>query len=433
MESLNTGTPGETSSAAQPPAEPCNSVPRIKIIGVGGAGMAMLEALDPSDVQGVPCAVVLTDGVQHARCGFSEKVMLEHRRLRGLGAGSDPERARALAEEQYAVLQSIVAGTDVVILVAGFGGGSGTGITPVLAKAAKDGGAMVFVFATLPFSCERRRAQLAAEGISAAREIADGVICLPNEKVLSLIDEKTSCQDAFALTRRLIAQGVRGLYQWLVYRGPMEVPFEEVCRLLQDQHTECAFATAEASGPGRARAAVDQLLASPLLDHGALLSDAQSVLISLLGGTELPMAEVQQVIKEIGAHCENAEVVAGTAEAEHMKDRLAVTVLVTRRTPVHTEVDVRGAVPVPEPEVSRVSLPNLGNVRRASFDVSSAPGEGAPEAASRTKKGASKLRQAQLALPLVSRGQRFENSEPTMHKGEDLDIPTYIRRGILLN
>lgn len=422
------------SQAPEQAATP-SGLPRIQIIGVGGAGMAMLQTLDATEVPGARLSVVLTDAKQHAHCGFSEKLLLENRRLRGLGVGSDPERARAVAEENASALQNLVSNSDVVVLVAGFGGGSGTGITPVLAKAAKDAGAMTFVFATLPFACELRRSQLAVQGISDTREIADGVICLSNEKVLSLIDETTSCEDAFALTRRLVAQGLRGFFQWLVYRGPMEVPFDEVVRLLQNQHSESVFATAEATGSGRARAIVDELLASPLLDEGHLLGEAQAVLISVLAGADVPMMEVQTIIKEINAHCQTTEIIAGAAVVAGMQGRIAVTVLVSRPEPVHSQ---RAAPAVertssPQVPISRAALGGLGETRRTQFDVSSAPGEGTPEMSSRSRKLAGKLRQAQLALPLVSRGQRFENSEPTMHKGEDLDIPTYIRRGIPLN
>lgn len=435
MQEPSTSSPELQAETALQTSEASPILPRIKVVGVGASGLSMVEELDPSDIPGAARAAVMTEASQYNRCSLAEKVLLDHGHLRGVGAGGDPERARDLAREHYDELVALAAGFDVIILVVGLGGGAGTGITPVVSQAAKEAGALAVVFATLPFTCECRRVRVALEGLREARAAADGVVCLQNERILELIDNTTPCEDAFALTRRFVAHGVRGFYHWLVYRGPMAISFAEVCKLLQDQHTESAFLTVEAEGPDRGKIAVEKLLASPLLDKGKSLAEAQSVVISLLAGAGLPMAEVNQVIKDIGVHCGNAELLSGTALAESMSGRLAVTVLTIRQASAQDSVDSRlvgsgGSGGLTEPGPS-LALP--GKDRGRLFDVSDCPGEEPADPAVRARKRANKVRQAQLALPLVSRGHRFENSEPTMHKGEDLDIPTYIRRGIVLN
>src|ERR1017187_9168600 len=178
--------------------------PAVKIFGVGSAGVAMLDTLNGGDFAGAGFVAVNTDASSLAASSAAIKIQLETKLLRGLGTGGDPERGRAIAEEQFSMLKTACEGADVVFVIAGLGGAAGTGISPVLARAAKEAGALVLAFVTLPFDCEgNRRQRQAQHGLQQLKAAADGVICLPNQKVFKLIDENTSVIETFKITNRL--------------------------------------------------------------------------------------------------------------------------------------------------------------------------------------------------------------------------------------
>jgi cell division protein FtsZ len=329
----------------------------------------------------------------------------------------------------------------VVFILAGLGGGAGTGISPVLARAAKEAGALVLGFVTTPFACEgARRQRLAQHGLAELKSSADGVICLPNEKVLKMIDENTSVLETFKITNALLADGVRGIWRLLMHKGLIEIHFPDLAALLRDRHAESAFAVAEAMGPTRSREVIDKLLAHPMLDGGQMLGESEAVLVSLIGGPDLTMAEVNRVMEQVTRHCEHAQVIMGAAVDETFAERLAVALIAARSNPEYEAAESAGAGS--GEELGQQLLPRSTTARPGSRFVPPAPAL-PPEqvqqlltrqtrGGSRQRKSPTRLRQTQLPLEIVSRG-RFDKSEPTIHKGEDLDVPTYIRRGVALN
>ncbi|HZL12534.1 MAG TPA: hypothetical protein VFC85_00185, partial [Verrucomicrobiae bacterium] len=336
------------------------------------------------------------------------------------------------AEEQFSTLKSACEGADVIFIVAGLGGGAGSGISPVLAHAAKETGALVLAFVTLPFLCEgNRRQQQAQQSFEQLKSVADGVICLPSQKTFKLIDENTSVLDTFRITSGLLAEGIRGVWQLLTRPGLIQIHFDDLCALVRDRHSESVFACVDASGAGRSREAVEKLLAHPLLDEGRALAESGAVLVSLLGGKDLTMAEVNRVMEQISRHCEHAQIIMGAAVEEEMKNRLAVTVIAAKQNS-HAGQSSFAADPVEQ--ISR------SPVARPARCVSQSPATALEQreqllkqhAGGRGRKAASRMRQEQLPLAIISKG-RFDKSEPTIHKGEDLDIPTYYRRGVVLN
>jgi cell division protein FtsZ len=413
----------------------------LKVVGVGGAGVNVMELMLKSAPPGVGFAAVNTDAQSLAASSASVKVQLETQLLRGLGTGGDPDQGRALAEEQLPKLKSLCEGADVVFILAGLGGGAGTGISPVLARAAKEAGALVLGFVTTPFTCEgARRQRLAQQGLAELKSSADGVICLPNEKVLKMIDENTSVLETFKITNELLADGVRGIWRLLMHKGLIEIHFPDLAALLRDRHAESAFAVAEAMGPTRSREVMDKLLAHPMLDGGQMLGESDAVLVSLIGGPDLTMAEVNRVMEQVNRQCEHAQVIMGAAIDETFAERLAVALIAARRSP-EPQAEEPAATGSGE-ELGQQLLPHSTTMRPGSRFVPPAPALGSDQAqqlltrqsrsGSRPRKNPSKLRQTQLQLEIVSKG-RFDKSEPTIHKGEDLDVPTYIRRGVALN
>jgi cell division protein FtsZ len=419
----------KTKIEIEPAALEPNPARAIKIFGVGGAGVSLLDTLNGEDFAGANFVAVNTDGQSLVSSSATVKIHLETKLMRGLGTGGDPERGRALAEEQFATLKTACEGADVIFIVAGLGGGAGSGISPVLARVAKETGALVLAFVTLPFLCEgNRRQQQAQQSFEQLKSAADGVICLPSQKAFKLIDENTSVLDTFRITGGLLVEGVRGVWQLLTRPGLIQIHFDDLCTLVRDRHSESAFAFVEASGAGRSREVVEKLLAHPLLDEGRALAESDAMLVSLLGGKDLTMAEVNRVMEHISRHCERAQIIMGAAIDANMKNKLSVTLIAAKNSLAKTEL----ANP-PEEMSLRESAPRYG-VRQipspTSFTLEQR--EQTISRHTRARRDKSKMLQTQLPLAIVSKG-RFDKSEPTIHKGEDLDIPTYIRRGVPLN
>jgi len=413
----------------------------IKIFGVGNAGISMMQRLVEGGLEGVEFLAVNTDAASLLGSSASQKIHLESKPLRGMGTGGDPERGQVAAEEAAAKLKEACAGAGVVFILAGLGGGAGTGISAVLARVAREAGAVVLGFVTTPFDCEgRRRQNVAQEGLEALREAADGVICLPNQKVFKLIDENTSVISTFKLIGDLLADGARGVWRLLAHPGLMDVHFGDFCALMRDRHMESCFATTEAIGPTRSREAMDKLLAHPMLDGGQMLAESDAVLVSLIGGPDLTMAEVNRVMGEIQGRCDGAHVMMGAAIDERYCERLAITVIVARKGEVSVQNEQRARTNPEELQTQLLSRTSTGKPK--SRLIPPAP-ELSPDkveqllsrqrnGGTRGRKNAAKMRQAQLPLEIISKG-RFDKSEPTIHMGEDLDVPTYLRRGISLN
>jgi cell division protein FtsZ len=427
----------KTKIETEPAALEPNPSRTIKIFGVGGAGVSLLDTLNGEEFFGASFVAINTDAPSLAASSATVKIHLETKLLRGLGTGGDPERGRAIAEEQFSTLKTACEGADVILIIAGLGGGAGSGISPVLARAGKETGALVLAFVTLPFLCEgNRRQQQAQQSLEQLKSVADGVICLPSQKTFKLIDENTSVLDTFRITGGLLIEGVRGVWQLLTRPGLIQIHFDDLCALVRDRHSESSFAFVEATGAGRSREIVEKLLVHPLLDEGRALAESDAVLVSLMGGKDLTMAEVNRVMEQIGRHCEHAQIIMGAAVDADMKNKLSVTVIAAKQNPVSS---VESPAPVASAASPRQNI--LQGATARSTRCVSQPQTGALEqreqllkehVGGRARKSGSRMRQEQLPLAIISKG-RFDKSEPTIHKGEDLDIPTYYRRGVVLN
>ena len=423
-----------TESDPQPTPSEGTNRPVVKIFGVGNAGVDLLDRFDRTEFAGADFVAINTYASSLANSTATVKIHLETKLMRGLGTGGDPERGRALAEEHFSTLKSACAGANVVLIVAGLGGGAGSGIAPVLAKAVKDSGALALAFVTLPFGCEgNRRLNQAQAGLEQLKAVADGVVYLSNQKAFKLIDENTSVLETFRITGSLISESVCGVWRLLTRPGLIQIHFDDLCSLLRDRHSESAFAFVEAAGPARSRETVEKLLAHPLLDDGRALGEADALLISIMGGKDLTMAEINRVMEQINRHCEKAVVIMGAAIDPEMKNRLSITLIAARNSgpkstgSEKTETEEAAANRLAGPRTHQRSVtpanPGAGEHRDILAGRHGSRGGRRPTA---------KMLQTQLPLAIVSKG-RFDKSEPTIYKGEDLDIPTYIRRGVPLN
>lgn len=436
-----------TSSDSNPIPDTIKSQFAIKVLGVGGAGSNAVSHLFREDLTGVEFAVLNTDAAALRQSAVPHRLIMGSKLYRGLGAGGDPERGRKAAEEDMDKIQALCAGADIVFVVAGLGGGTGTGAAPTVARAAKEAGALVLSIVMLPFDCEgARRYRQAQFGLHKLKEAADGVICLPNQKVFKLIDEKTSLVEAFGITNDLVAQGVLGIWRLLSKPGLINVDFADLCSVARGKHAESALVTVTAKGENRVREVLDKLMIHPLIEEGQALAQSSGLLICISGGPELSMRDVERIMDRINRQSERAHIIMGTSVDAESADQITVT-LVASGAEAATAVaeGEKGEVDEPAGDESELSdqlvdpdAPSRATTRFAAPAPALSPEKARElyqrrgQALPRTGKASDRMRQGQLPLEIISKG-RFEKSEPTLHRGEDLDVPTYIRRGVALN
>jgi cell division protein FtsZ len=413
----------------------------FKVIGVGGAGGNVVTQMAFEVPQGIELSIVNTDAQALKNSTVSEQLVLGAKLTRGLGAGGDPEMGRIAATEDSDKCKELCSNTDVLFIIAGLGGGTGTGASPVIAETAKQAGALVLAIVTTPFDFEGdRRKQQAQFGLKHLKAAADAVICVPNQQIFKLIDENTSARDAFKTANGLLIQGVRSIHRILTQTGLVNVDFADLCAVTRGRHSESTLAVASAVGANRAGVIIEKLLHHPLFE-GNILTEADSVLVSVLGGEDMSMAEVSRIMTELSATCKNAHVIFGAAIDAAFDGQIEVTVIASRRE--HREETAEDESPENRPrtegDIKPLFQEPAEGTRPASRYVSPAPSlsdEKKEEMLIRKKgvrrKNLSSMRQGQLPLEIVSKG-RFEKSEPTIHQGQDLDVPTFVRKQTPLN
>ena len=441
----------ETELNPQTPLSAEKTNQRVKIFGVGTAGIAIAKQMAAMP-EFAAANFAAVDADASAPAVFAEQIHLETKVLRGLGTGGDPERGRKLAEEHFESLKRSSAGVEVVFIVTGLGGGTGSGAASVLARAARESGALVLAFVTLPFECEgNRRQQQAQQAMDHLKLACDGVLCLPNEKTFKLLDENISFVDSFRASSRLLVDGAMGVWRLLTHRGLIEIHFAELCGFLRAQKTVSRFATVEAAGDERVNNVLQKLAEHPLLDGTKVLEESSSVLVSILGGTDLSMKEVNRLMHEVKTHATNARIIMGAAVDESFCNKLAVTIIAASphkldvEQPVPTTLAIvetaevaaefcAELLPTEAKSVERVSSASVApvapvlNMEQREEIISKRTGKTVRV----RKAGEPRMRQITLPLDIVNKG-RFDKTEPTIHKGEDLDLPTYVRRGVALN
>lgn len=431
-------TTNEFSASAPAPKGPV-----IRILGIGGAGCNAIGALAPDDA--ADCFAVDTDARALEAARAARKSHLGASRARGLSAGGDPEIGRAAAEEEYAKLRALCAGADIVFIFAGMGGGTGTGAAPLLARAAKESGALVLAIAAMPFDFEGgRRQRQALLGLQQLRAEADAVICLPNQKLLRMIDAKAGAAECFKLADRLFAEGAGAIRRMLCSPGLVRVDMAALGAATRDARAQSALALAEASGENRAAVLFEKLMASPMLD-GRVLEESEAALVSLAGGPDLTMAEVDVFMGLLNQRLPDAQVIFGAAIDPALQGRMSVALIASgarsdlAAPPLPAAAALESRMPTSERSAPELLDPQLPPVRQINQFIPPAPAlgnerreqlfnrQGSGRARRKTPKN-----QKELPFDIISRG-RFEKCEPTIRNGEDLDVPTFIRRHVVMN
>jgi cell division protein FtsZ len=302
---------------------------RIRVIGVGGSGGNAVNHMVSMKVRGVEFLAVNTDAQDLQKSLAKKKIHIGKKLTRGLGTGMNPGIGARAAEETREELEEAIRGSDMVFVTCGMGGGTGTGAAPVVAKIAKDSGALTIGVVTKPFSFEgKQRSSLAEEGIARLAAEVDALVMIPNDKIFSIIERSASVKEAFALCDEVLRQSVEGITDLITTQGIINVDFADIRAIMENAGT-ALMGIGRANGERRAEEAARQAINSPLLDIS--IDGATGVLFSVAGGEDLSMFEVQEAARVITAATDpNAKIIFGAVVDSTMKKGdLKVTVIAT--------------------------------------------------------------------------------------------------------
>ncbi|QOQ39003.1 cell division protein FtsZ [Trueperella pecoris] len=303
-----------------------NNSASIKVVGVGGGGVNAVDRMIQDGLAGVEFIAVNTDSQSLAKSEAETKIDIGRDVSNGLGAGADPTVGRRAAEENLDVVEQTLEGADMVFVTAGEGGGTGTGAAPVIAKAAREQGALTVGVVTRPFSFEGlQRSRNANDGIKALRDAVDTLIVIPNDRLLEVTDEDLSIIEAYRLADEVLQNGVKGISDLITMPGVVNVDFADVKTIMKDAGT-AIMGIGSANGPDRALRATENAISSPLLE--ARIDGAHGVLLAFTSSTDLGLreqAEAAQMVKE--AVDPNANIIIGIIVDESLGDDVRVTVI----------------------------------------------------------------------------------------------------------
>ena len=483
----------------------------IKVIGVGGAGAnaldrVVLDGLDKDDL-----VVANTDVQSLTSSVAAAKVQLGRSVTRGLGTGGDPELGYEAAVESADEIRQALGDARLIFICAGLGGGTGSGSAPVIAEIARETGALVISFATMPFGFEgKRRMAQANEALVRLQEASSAVICFDNDKMGDIVAPKAGIHQAFAASDLTLSQSVRSIMSLIQRPGLIRIGFDDLLAALRSPNARCLFGFGESDSDNRAYDALTQALKNPLMDRGRLLEDAANVLVQVAGGPGMTLSEVESLMQELNRHVgDETQILFSTCVDGRMGNRMAVTLIsslsadgkvvqmpkfsapaavpkpgyvapveskpatapqqakdeveeiafpseppVAPERPLKT-IEAKMSTPAFQPELVEREEPEIEEIQ-APEPVAFAPAPPPPPAPapvvepereqprvllpSKTKPTAAKepavsrekivqAKQEVLQFESVTRG-RFEKSEPTIVEGQDLDVPTFLRKNV---
>jgi cell division protein FtsZ len=301
----------------------------IRVVGVGGAGINAVNRMMDAGIAQVDFVAVNTDAQQLELTDAAVKIHIGQAITQGLGSGSDPETGRRAAEEGYDHVRAALRGSDMVFVTAGEGGGTGTGAAPVIARIAREHGALTVGIVTTPFKFEGTRRRMTAEsGVEALRSACDTVIVIPNDRLLEVLDRSTSMIDAFRIADDVLRQGVQGICDLITMPGLINLDFADVRTVMTDAGSALMGIGYSEARDGRAREAADRALRSPLIDTEII--SARGILLSIAGGDDLTLLEVNEAAEVIRqAATDDTNIIFGATVDERLNGQVWVTVVAT--------------------------------------------------------------------------------------------------------
>src|SRR5712691_3925574 len=443
----------------------------IKIISVGGAGLNALDRIVLDGLERAEVVAINTDVQSLASSVAAHKVQLGRSVTRGLGAGGDPELGYQAAVESADEIREALADARMIFICAGLGGGTGSGAAPFVAQLAREAGSLVIAFATLPFSFEgKRRATQAQDALARLNEIAHAVICFENDRMGDMVAPKAGIHQAFAIADMTISQSVRSIVNLIQRPGLIRIGFDDLLTALRSENGRCLFGFGESDSDNRAHDALRLALKNPLMDKGRMLADAAHVLVQITGGPSMTLSEVEILMQELNRHVnDRTQILFGTAVDGRMGNRLSVTIIsslagdidaiptqkksapssVAPMPPlweqpqeIPPKIDilpepapVEASPPVdlipfePPPPAEEIAPPPPVN-KKAEPRLIMPKKKPVPEKEVKpAKEKLAQPKQEVLQFEPTTRG-RFEKSEPTIVEGQDLDVPTFLRKNI---
>ncbi len=314
---------------------------KIKVVGIGGGGGSAIKRMVQNKIRGVDFLAMNTDvqALHHNPAQY--KLHIGKTITRGLGAGMQPDVGRKAAEESQNEIRDMLKGSDMVFVTCGMGGGTGTGGAPLVAQIARELGALTIAVVTKPFGFEGpKRSDVAEEGWDQLVKNVDAIITIPNDRILQMIDKKTTLLESFKIVDDVLGQGVQGIAELITIPGIINVDFADVKTIMSNAGS-ALMGIGSASGENRAGEAAKQAISSPLLELS--IDGASGILFTITGGSNLTMDEVNEAAKIITSSAsEDAKIIFGANIDESLKDSLKITVIATgfedsRRPPLDTE------------------------------------------------------------------------------------------------
>ncbi len=401
---------------------------KIKVIGVGGSGGSAVNRMIKSKIKGVEFISANTDVQALANSAASTKIILGKSVTRGLGAGMDPEKGKAAAEESLNEIKEALKGADMVFVTCGMGGGTGSGAAPIIADVAKSMGALTIAVVTKPFTFEgRQRTIIADKAFGELSDRVDSIISIPNDRILQVIDRKATLLDAFESVDNVLHQGVQGISEVITVPGLINVDFADV-KSIMNETGSALMGIGNASGENRAVEAAKRAIASPLLDIA--IDGAKGILFTIAGGPSLGMMEVAEAARIITESADpDAKVIFGTTVDDSLGDEVRICVIATgfdsaRRKSKEKEKEKE----VPK---EKTYSPNPFLNRKEEMKREPEP-EREPEPVRKEPEAPIDEPSPFMKKPLASAVKEKPAPMASLHMAdddkEDLEIPTFLRR-----
>lgn len=416
----------------------------LKLVGVGGAGANAVDRLKMENLDRLQLAAVNTDYQALSSSPVQEKVLIGMNVTRGLGAGGDPELGREAAESDREKLQAVVKDCDLVFLLAGMGGGTGSGAAPILAELATDAGALVIAFVTMPFAFEGgRRLKQAEEGLQALRKVCDAVIPLPNDILLQESGDNETVLDSFARADEWIGRGVKSIWGMLHRTGLINLDFSTLRQAFTLRSGKTLFGLGAGVGENATAEAIESLKMCPLLATPEFSRKADRLLVNITGGPDLTLPKVNEIMTAVTEQFgRDSHVIMGAVIDETMHQKVEICVLGT--SDLGSRLSARRPSPATRHKGGHATPASFAKDEARASSASLSFLDGARSAAAAKAFGEAKAEQLTLDpgvhttkpqqnefsfTELESRGY-FDKTDRNLFEGQDLDVPTYLRKGI---
>ena len=414
--------------------EICNI--KAKIIGVGGAGVSLIDGLRFDNFDAVDNLAMDVDLRTLSDSLASEKLSFGRRHTRGMGTGGEYALARRAIEEEKDLLRKQLDGVDLVFLLAGLGGGTGGGVAPVVARIARESGALVFAFTPMPFSWEKSRHAQAEECLKDLRKHANAVVPLPNDSLLQMGGEDATALECFAEASRNVSRGISAICKLVFQKGMIDVDFVHLNRAFNHRAGRTLFGYGSGQGQDALRGALRELMLCPMLHLPDVSKAADTLVIFINGGAGMGMSALNSIAEEIRKEFKAGEnVVFGAHIDENMGDGVDITVLgATDLGPISGSADIapssgqeilQATTPVKSSHPSRLSSPKPKNLKTSKPQKQAKANKADPQG----------LSQNTFDF-MEDQNQRgiFDNlPDRNLYDGEDLDVPAYLRRGVKIS